>query len=63
MNAELRVGGRFFTVTCLSMGNPHCVTFLDQASDELLAIMSDKSAGTATGDPDVQARIEALLTG
>ena len=36
---------------------------LDQASDELLAIMSDKSAGTATDDPDVQARIEALLTG
>jgi diaminopimelate epimerase len=30
----LEVAGRVFPVTCVSMGNPHCVTFVDQLSDE-----------------------------
>ena len=32
----LVVAGREFRVTCLSMGNPHCVIFVDQADDELV---------------------------
>ena len=28
------VGPREFPVTCLSMGNPHCVTFVDQLTDQ-----------------------------
>lgn len=37
VNAQLEVAGRSFDVTCVSMGNPHCVTFIDEApSDELV---------------------------
>lgn len=32
----LSVDGREFTVTCVSMGNPHCVTYVDELSDELV---------------------------
>lgn len=31
---KLSAGGREFEVTCVSMGNPHCITFVDQLSDE-----------------------------
>jgi len=31
---KLSAGGREFEVTCVSMGNPHCVTFVDQLSDD-----------------------------
>lgn len=37
VNAALEVAGHNFEVTCVSMGNPHCVTFIDEApSDELV---------------------------
>jgi len=29
INEELKVGGETFRVTCLSLGNPHCVIFVD----------------------------------
>lgn len=31
---KLSAGGREFEVTCVSMGNPHCITFVDRLSDE-----------------------------
>jgi diaminopimelate epimerase len=31
---KLSAGGREFEVTCVSMGNPHCVTFVDELSDD-----------------------------
>jgi len=31
---ELDVAGRKLSVTCVSMGNPHCVTFVDRLSDD-----------------------------
>jgi diaminopimelate epimerase len=34
VNAELKVAGRTLCVTCVSMGNPHCVTFVDQVTDD-----------------------------
>ena len=34
VNAELPVAGHTLPVTCVSMGNPHCVTFVDRLSDE-----------------------------
>jgi diaminopimelate epimerase len=34
VGAELEVAGRKLSVTCVSMGNPHCVTFVDWLSDE-----------------------------
>lgn len=36
VNTELQIAGRSFAVTCVSMGNPHCVIFVDQATDELV---------------------------
>jgi diaminopimelate epimerase len=30
----LSAGGREFAVTCVSMGNPHCVTFVEQLNDD-----------------------------
>ncbi len=36
VNAELVVEGRSFQVTSVSMGNPHCIVFVEQASDELV---------------------------
>ena len=34
VDAEMNVGGRRFRVTCVSMGNPHCITFVDKLSDD-----------------------------
>lgn len=31
---KISAGGREFEVTCVSMGNPHCVTFVDTLSDD-----------------------------
>ena len=34
VNAPLHVGGRDLEVTCVSMGNPHCVAFVDEVNDD-----------------------------
>jgi diaminopimelate epimerase len=36
INAELVVDGRPFQVTSVSMGNPHCIVFVEQATDDLV---------------------------
>ncbi len=36
VNAPLTIGEREFAVTCVSVGNPHCVIFVDNATDELV---------------------------
>ena len=36
LRVPLEVGGRALQVTCISMGNPHCITFVDELSDELV---------------------------
>ncbi len=36
VNQELEVGGQRFAATCVSMGNPHCILFVEQASDALV---------------------------
>lgn len=36
VNAPLAIAGREFAVTCVSMGNPHCVIYVDEATDELV---------------------------
>jgi diaminopimelate epimerase len=35
-NVQLEAGGRSFEVTAVSMGNPHCVVFVPEATDELV---------------------------
>lgn len=34
VEVPLEVAGRRFNVTCVSMGNPHCVTFVDELNDD-----------------------------
>jgi diaminopimelate epimerase len=34
VDAPLTIGGREMRVTCVSMGNPHCVVFVDKATDD-----------------------------
>lgn len=36
VNQKLQVADREFEVTCVSMGNPHCVIFVPKATDELV---------------------------
>ncbi len=35
-DVSLAIAGRELKLTCVSMGNPHCVTFVQQATDELV---------------------------
>lgn len=34
LNVPLEVAGRTFPVSCISMGNPHCVVFVDDVNDD-----------------------------
>ncbi len=36
VSAPLEVDGQTFEVTCVSMGNPHCVIYVDDATDDLV---------------------------
>ncbi|MCL6502567.1 MAG: diaminopimelate epimerase [Pirellulales bacterium] len=36
VRVPLEVGGRTLEVTCVSMGNPHCVVFVEEPSDDLV---------------------------
>lgn len=42
VNRELTIDGQTFQVTCVSMGNPHCVIFVPAATDELVLGMGPK---------------------
>ncbi|MGI9457755.1 MAG: diaminopimelate epimerase, partial [Aeoliella sp.] len=42
VDAPLSVDGQLFRVTSVSMGNPHCVLFVDTASDELVHGLGSK---------------------
>ncbi len=36
VHVPLTIGERTLLVTCVSMGNPHCITYVDSASDDLV---------------------------
>ena len=36
VDAPFEIAGRTLAVTCVSMGNPHCVTYVDSATDDLV---------------------------
>ena len=36
LDVPLAVDGRTLQVTCVSMGNPHCVTYVEKATDDLV---------------------------
>jgi diaminopimelate epimerase len=41
-DAPLEIAGRRLAVTCVSMGNPHCVTFVDEPTDDLVLGLGPK---------------------
>jgi diaminopimelate epimerase len=42
LDVPLSVDGHTLQVTCVSMGNPHCVTYVERASDELVLGLGPK---------------------
>jgi diaminopimelate epimerase len=42
VNVPLKVGDATLAVTCVSMGNPHCVTFVEKATDDLVLGLGPK---------------------
>ena len=36
VNVPMEVDGQTFEVTCVSMGNPHCIVYVDKATDDLV---------------------------
>ena len=42
VNQSLEVDGQVFEVTCVSMGNPHCIIYVEQATDELVLRVGPK---------------------
>lgn len=39
VNAPLEIAGRKLNVTCVSMGNPHCVTYVDELNDDWIHVV------------------------
>ncbi len=39
VNADLDVGGQTIQVTCVSMGNPHCVTFVEEITNQWVHVI------------------------
>ena len=42
LDVPLQVAGQTLQVTCVSMGNPHCVTYVERATDELVLGLGPK---------------------
>ena len=42
VDAKLPIGGENLRVTCVSMGNPHCITFVDKLSDRWVLELGPK---------------------
>jgi diaminopimelate epimerase len=42
LDAPLTIDGRMLQVTCVSMGNPHCVTYVERATDDLVLGLGPK---------------------
>jgi diaminopimelate epimerase len=42
LDVPLTIDGRTLQVTCVSMGNPHCVTYVEQATDDLVLGLGPK---------------------
>jgi diaminopimelate epimerase len=55
VDRELAVAGRTLRVTCVSMGNPHCVTYVDRLSDEWVLGVGPK----VENDPHFPKRVNA----
>jgi len=55
VGAELNVAGKTLSVTCVSMGNPHCITYVDELSDAWVLGVGPR----IETDPHFPARVNA----
>ena len=55
VNADLEIAGATLRVTCVSMGNPHCITFVDELSDKWVLGLGPK----IETDPHFPRRVNA----
>jgi diaminopimelate epimerase len=62
VNVPLTVAGKTFPVTCVSMGNPHCVTFVDQPTDDWVLGLGPKIETDAHFPKRVNAEFVQVLS-
>ncbi len=55
INAPLKMAGQTLDVTCVSMGNPHCITFVERLSDDWVL----KVGPQIESDPHFPSRVNA----
>jgi diaminopimelate epimerase len=55
VGARLAVGGKTLEVTCVSMGNPHCITYVDRLNDDWVLGMGPR----VETDPHFPRRVNA----
>lgn len=55
VNVPLEIDGQTYDVTCVSMGNPHCVIFVDEPTDQLVLGVGPK----IERDPHFPERVNA----
>ena len=52
------IGGREYRITCVSMGNPHCISYMDSV-DAVENLQIDKVGPTFENDPIFPERVNA----
>lgn len=62
VDAPIEVGGRRFRVTCVSMGNPHCITFVDELTDDWVLSVGPKVETDGHFPKRVNAEFVEVLT-
>ena len=63
VDVPLAVAGRDLRVTCVSMGNPHCVTFVDEPADDLVLGIGPQIEVDAHFPKRVNVEFVKVLTG
>ena len=61
-DVTLKLPGRELTVTCVSMGNPHCIAFVEKATDELVLGVGPLVEGDAHFPNRVNAEFVEVLS-
>lgn len=62
VNLPIQIDNRTFYVTCVSMGNPHCVVFVEQLTDELVLNIGPQIEGDLRFPARVNVEFVELLS-
>jgi diaminopimelate epimerase len=63
LDVPLSVEGRTLQVTCVSMGNPHCVTYVEKATDDLVLGLGPKIENSPMFPARVNVEFIELISG